>query len=154
MSPYYMSLINNIRNFILNNKRILSLFVIILLAIFLNKLNKTIKEGLVLNSCSIFNTNQLIEKTCANCLAVKLKDTNTKCYWNETDKKCGSFLGNGYKDTCATSANSNSNTCSDCPKLQILDTPTWFADPVLKSTTCPTCPKLTLADTPTWITKA
>jgi hypothetical protein len=149
-----MSLPNNIRNFILNNKRILSLFVIILLAIFLNKLNKTIKEGLVLNSCSIFNTNQLIEKTCANCLAVKLKDTNTKCYWNETDKKCGSFLGNGYKDTCATSANSNSNTCSDCPKLQILDTPTWFADPVLKSTTCPTCPKLTLADTPTWITKA
>ena len=149
MSTYYMSLINTVRNFILNNKRILSLIIIILLAIFLNKLNKTIKEGLELNSCSVFNTNQMVEKTCANCLAIKIKGADTKCYWNQTDKKCGSFLGNGYKDTCASAtsdnSNSNSKTCPTCPKLQILDTPTWFSDPLLK---------LTIADTPTWITKA
>lgn len=148
MSTYYMSLINTVRNFILNNKRILSLIIIILLAIFLNKLNKTIKEGLELNSCSVFNTNQMVEKTCANCLAVKIKGADTKCYWNATDKKCGSFLGNGYKDTCASATNDNSNansdTCPTCPKLQILDTPTWFSDPLLK---------MTVADTPTWITK-
>jgi hypothetical protein len=148
-----MSLINTVRNFIINNKRILSLIIIILLAFFLDKLNKTIKEGLELPSCSVFNTNQSVEKNCANCLAVKLNSADTKCYWNETEKKCGSFLGNGYKDTCATTTNINTNTCPNCPKLQILDTPTWFADPVLKSSTCPTCPKMTIADTPTWITK-
>ena len=147
-----MSLVNSIYEFCLKHKRIVCLIIFIILAIFLHKLSESIKEGLVLNSCAAFNSNQTVEKTCANCLGVTLSqgDANSKCYWNSRLSKCGSFLDDGYSNTC-TSADSTTTTGSSGPTLQLLDTPTWLADPTQNSDTPP---KLTLVDTPTWITKS
>ena len=147
-----MSLVNSISEFCLKYKRIICLIIFILLAIFLKKLSESMKEGLELNSCAAFNSNQQVEKTCANCLGVKLLqgDANSKCYWNSNKNKCGSFLDAGYSNTCTSSSDSSSGSSSG-PTLQLLDTPTWLADPNEKSGTPP---KLTLVDTPTWITKS
>lgn len=154
-----MSLVYNIRKFCMKYKRIVCLIVLILLAIFLSKLTRSMKEGLetpiTLKTCSIFNSNQLVEKNCANCLAVKLTTNGgaegNKCWWNAAEQKCGSFSGAGYKDTCTadtttTTTTDPGSTCTDatCPALKILDTPTWFKYPNTAS--------LSLADTPTWIT--
>ena len=171
-----MSLVNSISELCLKHKRIVCLIIFILLAIFLKKLSESMKEGLELNSCATFNSNQSVEKTCANCLGVKLSqgDANSRCYWNSALNKCGSFLDTGYSNTCTstgttvgattgttvgattgttTGATTGSTTGTSVPTLQLLDTPTWLADPTQKSDACPTCPKLTLVDTPTWITK-
>lgn len=149
-----MSLINSISEFCLQHKRIICLIVFILLVVFLKKLSESMKEGLELNSCATFNSNQQVEKTCANCLGVKLLqgDANSKCYWNSALNKCGGFLDAGYSNTCSltTDSSSSATSGSSVPTLQLLDTPTWLADPTLKSGTSP---KLTLVDTPTWITK-
>lgn len=149
-----MSLVNSISEFCLKHKRIICLIIFILLAFFLKKLTESMKEGLELNSCATFNSNQTVEKTCANCLGVTLSqgDANSKCYWNSRLNKCGSFLGNGYSNTCTSTTLSDSITGSSSgPTLQLLDTPTWLADPTQNSDTPP---KLTLVDTPTWITKS
>lgn len=152
-----MSLVNSISEFCLKYKRIICLIIFILLAIFLKKLSESMKEGLELNSCAAFNSNQQVEKTCANCLGVTLSqgDANSKCYWNSRLNKCGSFLDTGYSNTCTpgTSSSDSSVTTgsSSGPTLQLLDTPTWLADPNEKTGTPP---KLTLVDTPTWITKS
>lgn len=152
-----MSLVNSISEFCLKYKRIICLVSFILLAFFLKKLSESMKEGLVLNSCATFNSNQTVEKTCANCLGVKLLqgDANSKCYWNSSLNKCGSFPGNGYSNTCTSTSGSSSSTTSGStvPTLQLLDTPTWLAVPSQKTDASPTSPKLTLVDTPTWITK-
>jgi len=147
-----MSLVNSISEFCLKYKRIICLIIFILLAFFLKKLTESMKEGLVLNSCATFNSNQTVEKTCANCLGVKLSqgDANSKCFWNSRLNKCGSFSGNGYSNTC-TSTDYSTTSSSSGPTLQLLDTPTWLADPTQNSDTPP---KLTLVDTPTWITKS
>jgi hypothetical protein len=152
-----MSLVDSISDFCFKNKRIICLIIFILLAIFLKKLSETMKEGLELNSCAAFNSNQQVEKTCANCLGVKLLrgDANSKCYWNSRQNKCGSFLDTGYSNTCSLTTDSSitdpsTTSSSSVPTLQLLDTPTWLADPTQKSDALP---KLTLVDTPTWITK-
>ena len=154
-----MSLINSISGFCIKNKRIICLIIFIILAIFLHKLSASMKEkeGLELNSCDLFNSNQKVEKTCANCLGVTLLrgDANSKCYWNSRLNKCGSFLDTGYSNTCTSSGSSSADSAtsgsSSGPTLQLLDTPTWLADPTQNSNTPP---KLTLVDTPTWITKS
>jgi hypothetical protein len=150
-----MSLVNSISEFCLKHKRIICLIIFILLAVFLKKLSESMKEGLELNSCAAFNSNQFVEKTCTNCLGVKLLrgDANSKCYWNSALNKCGSFLDTGYSNTCTSTTDTTTGSSSG-PTLQLLDTPTWLADPTQKSDACPTCPKLILVDTPTWITKS
>ena len=142
-----MSLINNIRNFCMKHKRIVCLLIFILLAIFLSKLNGSMKEGITLNTCHSFNSNQLVEKNCANCLAVTLPSNaaadGNKCYWNADTKLCGSFLGAGFKDTCTnTGTGTATGTATGSSTLKLLDTPTWFKKP--------DSDKLALVDTPTW----
>ena len=160
-----MSLINNIRNFCMKHKRIVCLLIFILLAIFLSKLNGSMKEGITLNTCSLFNSNQLVDKNCANCLAVTLPSNagadGNKCYWNADTKLCGSFLGAGFKDTCTntgtatgtgtgtgtatgtgTGTGTGTATGTASSTLKLLDTPTWFKKP--------DSDKLALVDTPTW----
>ena len=156
-----MSLVNNIRDFCMKHKRIVCLIIFIILAIFLSKLTASMKEGIdgiKLSNCSELNSKGA-DKNCANCLGVVLSERaaadGNKCFWNDTTKQCGSFSGAGFKDTCtntSTTPASSANVCTSatCPNLKLLDTPTWFADPILKSGNLP---KLSLVDTPTWITK-
>ena len=74
-------------------KKILILILILLISTIIFKSMGIFKEGMSHTSCTDFNK-------CSECITGKVDRTTSPCYWNSKHKKCGSFLGNGYSETC------------------------------------------------------
>lgn len=127
------------------------------------------QEGLVgATNCTQFTN-------CNQCVNGQVNNSNSPCYWNNQNKKCGSFKEPGYSETCTEpkptptkcDAVSNCNTCiaSDCfwgdtdqkcsstfksgyGKICSGSNP----NPNPNCPKCDVCPELTMLKIPTFIT--
>jgi hypothetical protein len=126
----------SLSSFCLKYKRPLCLVVFILLGFILVQVSGSIKEGLDVNglidviSCSG-------ETTCANCTKSYFSISGNKkirCAWSKnTENGINSCVISDDKTPtgdfmCPTDTSTTKPGCSACPKLKLLDTPTWVSE--------------------------
>ena len=137
----------SLSSFCLKYKRPLCLVVFILLGFILIQVSGSIKEGLDVTDWN-WNWNLLTAlkdksvcsdvTTCNTCNKSYLKyaedKDNIRCSWKKNTSNnlysCVSAIGSKPGDdfTCPTDTSNTKPGCTACPKLKLLDTPTWLLD--------------------------
>ncbi len=132
----------SLSSFCIKYKRPLCLVVFILLGFILVQVSGSIKEGIITT-----NWNDLVDlkgrstcgtlKTCSTCINSYLKyddeRDNIRCAWSKNlygSRECvNSNTSTPVGDfDCTTDTSNTKPGCTPCPKLKLLDTPTWLLE--------------------------
>jgi hypothetical protein len=131
-------------SFCLKYKRPLCLVVFILLGFILVQVSGSIKEGLDTTDWTKLeplDNGSLCTRmtTCSTCTKSYLKfadeKDNIRCAWSKnTSNGIESCVSSDDKTPigdfmCPTDTSNTKPGCSACPKLKLLDTPTWISEP-------------------------
>ena len=83
---------------------------------------------------------QVTTSNCSDCTTAKIDNTTSPCYWNQEEKKCGSFKDNGYcGKSDPTCCNSSPNIKGGCEGTQFQCCPDGItAKQDIDGTNCPT----------------
>jgi hypothetical protein len=129
-------------SFCIKYKRPLCLVVFILLGFILVQVSASIKEGIVITDWDKYeylkgSSTCKDVSTCSTCTKSYMKYTdpndNIRCAWSKGSNNSYSCVSSDDKTpvgdfTCPTDTSNTKPGCSACPKLKLLDTPTWILD--------------------------